>query len=196
MGNWGRVAGDGCRPADEFVPVVYDELCRLAARKLQREQQAGQILQGPALVHEAYLRIVSAKHSGGWDSPGHLFSALAEAMRRILVEAARRRNSVKHGGHLTRVDLNDAEIPLPEKDPRLTLLDETLARLASIDPPAARLVNLCFFTGLTQAQAAREIGVSLATAERLWAAARTWLLRNMQQTCSPAAAARQRLESA
>jgi RNA polymerase sigma factor (TIGR02999 family) len=144
-------------------------------------ERPGQTLQPTALVHEAYLRLVSSNQEQDWDSRGHFFSAAAEAMRRILVESARRKKRLKHGGAMHRVDLEQVEVPLPMPDGRLLALDEALNRLTTVDGRAAEMVKLCFFAGLTQEQAAQELGVSLATAERLWSFARAWLFREMQE---------------
>ena len=134
--------------AEQLLPLVYDELRKLAAQKLAQEKP-GQTLQATALVHEAYLRLVDAKHGQHWNSRGHFFAAAAEAMRRILVERARRKERIKHGGGLARVDLLDADAVAPGEDEQVLLLDEALTRLAAARPQAAELVNLRFFAGLT-----------------------------------------------
>jgi RNA polymerase sigma factor (TIGR02999 family) len=169
------------RATDELLPVVYHELRRLAAHKMANEA-SGHTLQPTALVHEAYLRLVGPNQSRQWDGRGHFFAAAAEAMRRILVESARRKRRLKHGGELQRVDVVEVEIPLPMPDDELLALDEALDRLATVDSRAAEVVKLCFFVGLTQEQAGKELGVSLATAERLWSFARAWLFQEMQKT--------------
>jgi RNA polymerase sigma factor (TIGR02999 family) len=140
-------------------------------------------LQATALVHEAWL------HMGGddqpaWQNRGHFFGAAAEAMRRILVDRARQKRALKRGGNLERVELDGIEIPSPMPDEKLLALDAALDRLGGVDSRAAEMVKLCFFVGLTQEEAARELGVSLSTAERLWAFARAWLLREMQRETS------------
>ena len=168
------------KTTDELLPLVYDELRKLAARKLAAERP-GQTLQPTALVHEAYLRLISGNSSRPWDNRGHFFSAAGEAMRRILVEAARRKKRLKHGGELERVSLDEADLPLPMPDEQLLALDEALNRLATVDSRAAEMVKLCFFVGLTQQQAAGELQISLATAERIWSFARTWLFRDIQE---------------
>lgn len=165
--------------AEDLLPLVYDELRRLAAHKMASERP-GQTLQPTALVHEAYLRLTSTKQPQQWDGRGHFFAAAAEAMRRILVESARRKKRWKHGGQLERVDLHTVELPQSMADGELLALDEALNRLEAVDSRAAQMVKLCFFVGLTQEQAARELGVSLATAERIWAFARAWLFREVQ----------------
>jgi RNA polymerase sigma factor (TIGR02999 family) len=167
--------------AERLLPLVYDELRKLAAVKMAREKP-GQTLQATALVHEAYVRLVDRERAQRWDGRAHFFSAAAEAMRRILIENARRKSRLKHGGNIQRVDLDAVEVPLPLPDDDLLALDEALDRLAIVDSRAAEVVKLCFFVGLTQEQAARELGVSLSTAERLWGFARAWLFREVQKT--------------
>ena len=158
--------------------VVYEELRRLAAWHLANEEP-GQTLQATALVHEAYLRLVG-KDDPHWNGRRHFFAAAAEAMRRILVENARRKKRLKRGGNLERVELEDSNLPAPLPDDELLALDEALERFARVDPRAAELVKLCFFLDLTQPQAAKELGVSLSTAERTWAYARAWLFREIR----------------
>lgn len=165
--------------ADELLPLVYQELRALAARKMAGER-SGQTLQATALVHEAYLRLVTSSQQQSFAGRGHFFAAAAEAMRRILVDNARRKLRLKHGGDQERVDVESVELQAPLPDEDLLALDEALNRLATVEPRAAEVVKLCFFVGLTQEQAARELGVSLATAERLWSFARAWLFREMQ----------------
>ncbi len=169
------------RATGELLPLVYQELRRLAAHKMANEA-AGHTLQPTALVHEAYLRLVGPGQSHQWDGRGHFFAAAAEAMRRILVESARRKKRLKHGGELQRVDVAEVELPLPMPHDELLALDEALDRLVTVDARAAEIVKLCFFVGLTQEQAGKELGVSLATAERLWSFARAWLFQEMQRT--------------
>jgi RNA polymerase sigma factor (TIGR02999 family) len=159
--------------ADQLLPLVYDELRNLAAQKLGRETP-GQTLQPTALVHEAYLRLVG-EDGPQWDSRGHFFAAAAEAMRRILVENARRKASRKRGGDLTRADFDVDQLAAPELREDLLALDEALDRLAAADPEAARLVQLRYFAGLTLSEAAKILGVAPRTADRLWAYARAWL---------------------
>jgi RNA polymerase sigma factor (TIGR02999 family) len=166
--------------AEQLLPLVYDELRRLAALKMAAEKP-GQTLQATALVHEAYLRLLGGDQAQQWDGRAHFFAAAAEAMRRILIENARRKKRLKHGGHLQRVDVDAVELPVPLPDDELLALDEALDRLATVDLRAAQVVKLCFFVGLTQAEAARELGVSLSTAERLWGFARAWLFREIQK---------------
>ncbi len=171
--------------AAELLPLVYDELRRLAAWHLANERP-GQTLQATALVHEAYLRLVG-EDDPRWQGRRHFFGAAAEAMRRILVENARRKKRQKHGGRLERVDVADVNIASPVPDDELLTMDEALDRLAEVDPRAAELVNLCFFVGLTQEQAAKELGVSISTVERTWAFARAWLFREIEKERNPAA---------
>jgi RNA polymerase sigma factor (TIGR02999 family) len=166
--------------ADRLLPLVYDELRRLAAQKLAQEKP-GQTLQATALVHEAYLRLV-ADQARGWDSRGHFFAAAAEAMRRILVENARRKRSTKHGGGLVRHDMDEALLAAPEPREDLLALDEALTRLAATDRVKAELVKLRYFTGLTLDEAATVLGISPATADRYWAYARAWLHREIAGT--------------
>jgi RNA polymerase sigma factor (TIGR02999 family) len=161
------------RAAAELLPLVYDELRKLAAARLA-EERPGQTLQATALVHEAYLRLAGAEQAQRWGSRGHFFAAAAEAMRRILVDNARRKNRPKHGGDRRRVDL-DSRLSLNEEPGDLVALDEALARLAGHDPQAAELVKLHFFAGLPVEQAGEVLGLSRASAFRLWASARAWL---------------------
>jgi RNA polymerase sigma factor (TIGR02999 family) len=164
------------RAPEALLAKVYQELRGLAARKMSCESP-GHTLQPTALVHEAWLRL------GGGTQPfenrAHFFAAAGEAMRRILVENARRKKRLKRGGDQHRVDLDDFEIASPMPDDDLLALDEALGRLAQTDSRAAQLVKLCFFLGLTQEQAARELGVSITTVERTWAYARAWLFREL-----------------
>ena len=167
--------------ANELLPLVYQELRRLAAHKMASEAP-GHTLQPTALVHEAYLRLAGPKQAQQWDGRGHFFAAAAEAMRRILVESARRKKRLKHGGELQRIDVDEVELALPMPDDELLALDEALDQLTTVDTRAAEVVKLCYIVGLTQEQAAKELGVSLATAERLWSFARAWLFQQMQKT--------------
>lgn len=168
--------------AAELLPLVYDELRKLAAARMANEAP-GNTLDSTSLVHEAYLRLVGDEDAARWRNRRHFFAAAAEAMRRILVDAARRKKRIIHGGGLTRIDLDDAE---PADDPRrdLVALDAALTRLAEADPQAARLVELRHFGGLSIAEAAEVLEVSPRTADRVWAYARAWLLTDL--TDSPA----------
>jgi RNA polymerase sigma factor (TIGR02999 family) len=166
--------------ADQLLPLVYDELRKLAAQKLAQEKP-GQTLQATALVHEAYLRLVDVGKEPHWHGSGHFFAAAAEAMRRILVENARRKSRVKHGGRHRRIDLKE-DIPAAQTDPAgLLTLDEALSRLEAVDALAAKLVKLRYFAGLTMPQAADALGIPLRTAERNWTYARTWLHRQVEE---------------
>ena len=160
--------------ASQLLPVVYDELRRLAAQRLSQEKP-GQTLEATGLVHEAYLRLVGADEDRRWENRGHFFAAAAEAMRRILVENARRKRTTKHGGGMVRQDFDDMQLAAPELGEDLLALDEALNRLAEKDPIKAELVKLRHFAGLTVDQAAQALGISPATADRYWAYARAWL---------------------
>ncbi|MDA0811128.1 MAG: ECF-type sigma factor [Verrucomicrobia bacterium] len=167
------------KAADELLPLVYNELRRLAARKMAHERP-GQTLQPTALVHEAWLRLVKDE-AARFENRAHFFAAAGEAMRRILVESVRRKKRWKRGGDAERVDLDSGELASPLPDDELLLLDEALDRLAVLDSRSADVVKLCFFVGLTQPQAAKELGVSLTTVERLWSFARAWLFQEMEK---------------
>jgi RNA polymerase sigma factor (TIGR02999 family) len=160
--------------AEQLLPLVYEELRKLAAQRLAQER-SGQTLQPTALVHDAYLRLVDVDKSQHWNSRGHFFGAAAEAMRRILVENARRKGGPKAGGRLARVELPDVPAELHRSDMDLLALSEALDRLQAKDPRAADLVKLRFFAGLTRHQAAEALGVSVATADNDWAYAKGWL---------------------
>jgi len=166
--------------ADQLLPLVYNELRRLAAQKLAQEKP-GQTLQATALVHEAYLRLVGAEREQRWESRGHFFAAAAEAMRRILINRARDKKRAKRSGDRRRVDLDRIEIALDTSDEQLIELDEALTRLAVEDAEAARLVNLRFFAGLTLKDAAAALGLALRTAERQSAYARAWLYARLRR---------------
>ena len=164
--------------AGELLPLVYDELRRLAAARLAAEP-AGNTLQPTALVHEAYLRLVGTPDGDRWHHRGHFFAAAAEAMRRILVEAARRKKAAKYGGGLRRHDANDLDIAAPPVDDDLVALDEALTRFAQVEPQKAELVKLRYFVGLTIEETAEALGVSSATAKRHWAYSKAWLFQAM-----------------
>src|SRR5437773_960039 len=163
--------------AEQLLPLVYEELRKLAAQRLAQEQP-GQTLQATALVHEAYLRLVNVEEAQHWNSRGHFFAAAAEAMRRILVEKARRKQSQKRGGGCARLDLDQFAATSERLDEVLDI-DAALAGLASADPQAAALVKLRYFAGLSIPQAAAALGVSPRSADFLWAYARAWLLRSL-----------------
>jgi RNA polymerase sigma factor (TIGR02999 family) len=166
--------------AGQLLPLVYDELRKLAAAKLAHEKP-GQTLQATALVHEAYVRLVGEEQGQHWDSRGHFFAAAAEAMRRLLVESARRKQREKHGGGLERVELPEAGVPDTPRDEQLILLDEALDRLQEIRPQAAQIVQLRYFGGQTVEEAAAIARVSERTARRLWVFAQAWLRRELEQ---------------
>jgi RNA polymerase sigma factor (TIGR02999 family) len=170
----------------ELLPLVYDELRKLAAHKLAQEKP-GQTLQATALVHEAYLRLVGAEPEQGWKSRGHFFAAAAEAMRRILVENARRKKSGRRGGDCRRCELLEADrLAAPASDDLLDL-DAALTRLADVDAQAADIVKLRVFAGMTVDEAAAHLGISPRTAKRSWAYARAWLGRQMANHAGPQA---------
>jgi RNA polymerase sigma factor (TIGR02999 family) len=168
------IAGGQPQAAAQLLPLVYAELRRLAAIRLAQEPP-GHTLQPTALVHEAYLRLVSDADERRWNSRGHFFGAAAEAMRRILVESARRKGRVKHGGELERVDLDGQDVPVRPPPEEILALDEALTRLAAEDAYSARVVDLHFFAGLSIEEAAEALGISRATAYRQWTYARAWL---------------------
>jgi RNA polymerase sigma factor (TIGR02999 family) len=165
--------------AEQLLPLVYDELRQLAARKLARER-SGQTLQPTALVHEAYVRILETRAADAsaeqlWDNPGHFFAAAAEAMRRILVDRAREKGAAKRGGRRKRLDIDSLDLAIQAAPDQLLAINDALSRLALEDPPAARLVELRYFAGLTVEEAANALGISTATAYRHWKYARVWL---------------------
>jgi RNA polymerase sigma factor (TIGR02999 family) len=166
---------DGDPAASErLLPLVYDELRRLAAYRLAHESP-GQTLQATALVHEAYVRLVDGHEDQRWNSRGHFFAAAAEAMRRILVDQARQKRSQRRGGDFQRIELSLAEPAVAANQLDLLALDEALRQLAERDPRAAEVVKLRYFAGLTVPEAARALAVSIATAENDWAYAKSWL---------------------
>jgi RNA polymerase sigma factor (TIGR02999 family) len=164
--------------AEQLLPLVYQELRRLATRKIAQEKP-GHTLQATALVHEAYLRLVD-DHGQRWDSRGHFFAAAAEAMRRILVENARAKKRLKRGGGLARREFDPDCLVAPELPEALLALDEALTRLAAADAQAAEVVQLRVFAGLTVKEAAKVLGVSARTVDHAWAYARAWLLAELQ----------------
>jgi RNA polymerase sigma factor (TIGR02999 family) len=167
--------------ADQLLPLVYEELRKLAAWKLAREKP-GQTLQATALVHEAYLRLVDEETGPHWDSRGHFFAAAAEAMRRILVDSARRRGAQKRGARLERIELPELADPAPDDPIDLLALDEALRKLEALHPQKAQAVKLRFFAGCTLEETAQALGVSRATAQRHWAVARAWLFGQLHQS--------------
>lgn len=165
--------------AAQLLPLVYDELRKLASQRLAQEKP-GQTLQATALVHEAYLRLVDSEREHDWNGRGHFFAAAAEAMRRILVENARRKRAVKRGGGQVKVELDQLEIAASDVSDDLVALDEALTHFTAVDPKAAELVKLRYFAGLTGKQAAEILGIAPRTADSLWAFARAWLLQKIQ----------------
>jgi RNA polymerase sigma factor (TIGR02999 family) len=177
------------KAAEKLLPLVYEELRRLAAQKLAQEAP-GQTLQATALVHEAYVRLVSAAHGGDkeepqWNSRGHFFAAAAEAMRRILINQARDKKRVKRGGGRKRVNLDHLTVADNADDDDLIALDDALERLTLVNKPCAELIKLRFFAGLTQSEAAAALGLPQRTAARYWAYARAWLYEALRQQDSP-----------
>ena len=166
--------------AEKLLPLVYDELRKLAAQKMAQEKP-GQTLQATALVHEAYVRLVDGEKVRHWDSRGHFFAAAAEAMRRILVDGARRRGAEKRGARLGRIDLADVAESTTEEPIDLLALDEALTRLEALHPEKAHVVKLRFFAGCTLEETAQAIGIARATAQRHWAFARAWLFGQLHQ---------------
>ncbi len=160
--------------AEQLLPLVYDELRKLAANRMA-EEKPGQTLQPTALVHEAYLRLVDTAKVQHWNSRGHFFAAAAEAMRRILIGNARRKHALKRGGQAQRLDLDAIELADQPADDKLLALEDALVRLTAKDPVKAELVKLRYFAGLTNQEAAGMLGISTATAERYWTYARAWL---------------------
>jgi len=163
----------------ELITLVYAELRALASRKMAHEQP-GQTIQATALVHEAWYRL-GGDQQPAWQNRAHFFGAMAEAMRRILIENARRKRRQRHGGQLQRLDLNEVEIVCPLPDEQLLSLDDALGRLEAEDPRAAEIVKLRFFVGLTQQEAAQHLGISVSTVERTWKFARAWLFREIRR---------------
>ena len=164
--------------AEQLLPLVYDELRKLAASNMSREKP-GQTLDATALVHEAYIRLVDPDRGRHWESRRHFFCAAAQAMRRILVENARRKHSLRHGGSLARKDIEDCNLAAPEPDEDLSALDEAIDKLARTDREAAELIALRYFAGLTSEQAAEVLGISPRTADRAWAYGRAWLRKEL-----------------
>ena len=164
--------------AEQLLPLVYEELRKLAAQRLSQEKP-GQTLQATALVHEAYLRLVDVEKAQQWHSRGHFFAAAAEAMRRILVEGARRKLRLRHGGDLQRQDVDALDLSCPQTPDELVAVSEALDRLAQTNAQAAELVKLRFFAGLTNEEAAAALGVSPRKANQVWAYARAWLLESL-----------------
>jgi RNA polymerase sigma factor (TIGR02999 family) len=165
--------------ADQLLPLVYEELRILAARKMAHEP-AGHTLQPTALVHEAWLRLTGHQPSN-WNGRAHFFAAAAEAMRRILIESARRKLAARHGGGRARINAGDIEIAAPGKDDELLAVSEALEKFAARDKPKAELVKLRYFVGLTTAEAAKVLGISVPTADRWWSFSRAWLFEEIRE---------------
>jgi RNA polymerase sigma factor (TIGR02999 family) len=165
--------------AEQLLPLVYDELRKLAAARLA-DEKPGQTLQATALVHEAYVRLVGGEQPQDWNGRGHFFAAAAEAMRRILVDQARRRRAAKRGGQSGREELPEGLIAAPEAGEDLLAINDALEQLSATDPVAARLVSLRFFAGLSTGEAAGALGMSVRSAHDVWAYARSWLHRQMR----------------
>jgi RNA polymerase sigma factor (TIGR02999 family) len=165
--------------AKELMPLVYDELRKLAAQKMAREA-AGQTLQPTALVHEAWLRL-GGDQQPAWQNRAHFFGAAAEAMRRILVETARRKKRLRHGGNQERLDIDAIDLPADIEDDKVLLVDEALNDLAAIDPDQAQVVKLRFFAGFSNAETAAALGVSEKTVQRYWTHAKAWLYRRIHK---------------
>jgi RNA polymerase sigma factor (TIGR02999 family) len=172
-------AGDK-QAADQLLPLVYDELRRLAAARMAHEAP-GQTLQATALVHEAWLRLVGAEQQPLWNSRGHFFGAAAEAMRRILLERARKKGRVRHGGQLQRVDLDQVTVATQDSDDVILAVDEALEKLAAESPQKAQIVKLRYFGGLEHAEIAEVLGVSEPTVRRRWTYARSWLYAELKE---------------
>jgi RNA polymerase sigma factor (TIGR02999 family) len=174
-----RIESGDSSAADQLLPLVYEELRKLAAAKLAQEKP-GQTLQATALVHDAYLRLVGA-NDASWDSRGHFFAAAAEAIRRILVENARRKQAQKRGGNRNRIELSTADLTVQQDIDNVLILDETLEKLADSHPSVAELVRLRLFAGLSNDEAAPILGVSPRTARRNWSFARAWFVRELEE---------------
>jgi RNA polymerase sigma factor (TIGR02999 family) len=166
--------------AEQLLPLVYEELRKLAAQRLAQEK-SGQTLQATALVHEAYLRLIGADTQASWDNRGHFFAAAAEAMRRILIDRARHKATAKRGGQLRRIDLEQVSSVENGREAELLALDEALIEFERHDPQAAGLVKLRYFAGLSHQEAAKALGIGRRAADRLWALARAWLYQRLSE---------------
>jgi RNA polymerase sigma factor (TIGR02999 family) len=179
-----RIESGDASAAEQLLPLVYEELRRLAAQRLSHEKP-GQTLEATALVHEAFLRLVDGGASQQWDSRGHFFAAAAEAMRRILVDAARRKASLRHGGGRNRHELLEGDLVASPISDELLDLDAALDKLASVDPQAAQLVKLRVFAGMTTDEIAQYLKLSPRSTKRVWAYARAWLGRELDESPEP-----------
>jgi RNA polymerase sigma factor (TIGR02999 family) len=168
------------KAAEDLLPIVYEELRKLAAHRMAAEMP-GQTLQPTALVHEAWLRLVGSAEGQSWNNRGHFFAAAAESMRRILVERARRRHRMKHGGEYQRVDLAQLDVAISEDDGMVLAVNEALEKLGEKDPTGAELIKLRFFAGLPNVEAAAMLGLSERTGKRTWAYARAWLYEELKK---------------
>ena len=168
------------KAADELLPLVYAELRRLASAKMAREKP-GQTLQATALVHEAWIRL-SGSREQRWENRRHFFAAAAESMRRILVERARRRQRIRHGGDLERADIDEVEIASAPREDQLVAMDEALEKLEAEDPEKAQVVKLRYFVGMTNQETAESLGLSVATVERYWSFAKAWLFKEIRES--------------
>jgi RNA polymerase sigma factor (TIGR02999 family) len=178
------IEGGDPHASDQLLPLVYDELRKLAGQKLAQEKP-GQTLQATALVHEAYLRLVGTEKGQDWDSRGHFFAAAAEAMRRILIDQARTKQSQRRGGGRQRLDLEHVDLAVPDTDLDVLALHEVLDRFEQLDPVKAKLVKLRYFAGLSIPQAAEVLGISSNTADRYWAYARAWMHAELKKDEPP-----------
>lgn len=175
----GAIESGDAEASEELLPLVYEELRKLAAARMAAEEP-GNTLQATSLVHEAYLRLVDVKEAQEWNSRGHFFAAAAEAMRRILIDRARSRKRIKRGGDRQRIDLDDVDLAMTATYDELDALNESLDKLAEVDPVKAELVQLRYFAGLTLEQAAELLNLSRATASRYWTYARAWLFHEIR----------------
>jgi len=176
----GAINKGDSKAAEELLPLIYEELRKLAAHKMAQEQP-GHTLQPTALVHEAWLRLVGSGPDH-WNSRGHFFAAAAEAMRRILVESARRKRRIKHGGEMRRIDITTLDVAIMSDEQHLLAVDEALDKLAAQDDLGAQLIKLRFFAGLSNVEAAKLLGIPERTAKRTWAYARAWLYEELGKT--------------
>ena len=173
------IDGGDDQAGQELIPLVYDELRTMAARKMAYERP-GQTLQATALVNEAYLRLVG--NDQHWENRGHFFAAAAEAMRRILVDNARKKNSRKHGGGIVKIELSSVDVAINTDDDHLLLVNDALENLAAKDPEAAELIKLRFFAGMSNAEAAQTLGLAERSATRIWTYARAWLYKEISES--------------